>query len=95
MINKSFFDELSQQIARLLPVASALGDDVKKSISAALQNSFQKMDLVTREEFEAQTRALQRAQEKMDAMEVVIAELEQSLARQATQTQSNDPANDK
>ncbi len=95
MNNKSFFDELSQQIARLLPAASALGDDVKKSISAALQNSFQKMDLVTREEFEAQTRALQRAQEKMDALEAVIAELEQSLARQATQTQSSDPASDK
>lgn len=91
MVNKSFFDELSQQIARLLPAASALGDDVKKNISAALQSSFQKMDLVTREEFEAQTRALQRAQEKMDAMELVIAELEKSLARQATQKQGSDP----
>jgi len=79
MVDKNFFDELSQQISRLLPAANAMGEDIKKTVSAAMQSSFQKMDLVTREEFEAQITALQRAQEKIAAMEAVISRLEGQL----------------
>ncbi len=79
MVDKNFFDELSQQIARLLPAANAMGEDIKKSVSAAMQSSFQKMDLVTREEFEAQVLALQRAQEKIAAMEAVMGRLEEQV----------------
>ena len=80
MVDKSFFDDLSAQITRLIPAANALGNDVKNTISAAMQSSFQKMDLVTREEFDAQKLALERAQERIIALEALLVRLEADLA---------------
>ena len=68
--------EISQQISKILPQAEAAGDDMKRSISSALQKGFARMDLLTREEFEAQLAALARAEEKIDALETQVAQLE-------------------
>jgi ubiquinone biosynthesis accessory factor UbiK len=84
MVDKNFFEELSQQIAKLMPAANALSNDVRKSIAAAMQSSFQKMDLVTREEFDAQVAALARANEKITAMEELIRQLETRMSEAAT-----------
>lgn len=84
MVDKSFFDDLSAQITRLIPAASALGNDVKNTISAAMQSSFQKMDLVTREEFDAQKQALERAQERIVALEALLVRLEADMAARET-----------
>jgi BMFP domain-containing protein YqiC len=95
MVDKNFFDELSQQISRLLPAANAMGEDIKKTVSAAMQSSFQKMDLVTREEFEAQVAALQRAQEKIAAMEAVIGKLEKQPGSSTEESDDTPPADTK
>ena len=76
MIDKRFFEEISQQISKLLPQAEAAGDDMKRSVSSALQKGFARMDLLTREEFDAQLAALARAEETITALEVQIAQLE-------------------
>tara|TARA_R110002167_G_scaffold6277_4_gene28920 strand:- start:6515 stop:6778 length:264 start_codon:yes stop_codon:yes gene_type:complete len=76
MIDKRFFEEISQQISKILPQAEAAGDDMKRSVSSALQKGFARMDLLTREEFEAQLAALARAEEKIDALETQVAQLE-------------------
>lgn len=76
MIDKRFFEDISQQISKLLPQAEAAGDDMKRSVSSALQKGFARMDLLTREEFEAQLAALARAEEKIDALETQVAQLE-------------------
>lgn len=79
MIDKRFFEELSQQISKLLPQAEAAGEDVKRSVSAALQKGFARMDLLTREEFDAQLAALARAEQRIDALEKQLAQLEAQL----------------
>ena len=76
MIDKRFFEDLSQQIAKLLPQAEAAGDDIKRSVSAALQKGFVRMDLLTRDEFEAQVAALARAEQKIEALETQLSQLE-------------------
>lgn len=76
MIDKRFFEDISQQISKLLPQAEAAGDDIKRSVSSALQKGFARMDLLTREEFEAQLAALARAEEKIGALEAQLAQLE-------------------
>jgi len=76
MINKQFFEDLSQQIARLLPQAEAAGDEVKKTVNAALQKGFASLDLLTREEFDAQAAALARAEERLAQLEQQMAQLE-------------------
>lgn len=89
MIDKRFFEELSQQISRLLPQAEAAGDDIKKSVSSALQKGFSRMDLLTREEFEAQLAALVRAEEKIEALETQLAQLEARLRQLESKTGSS------
>lgn len=76
MIDKRFFEEISQQISKLLPQAEAAGDDMKRSVASALQKGFARMDLLTREEFEAQLAALSRAEQKIEALETQLVQLE-------------------
>jgi BMFP domain-containing protein YqiC len=44
---------------------------------AMLQATFEKMNLVTREEFDIQTSVLTRTREKLEALEKTVARLEQ------------------
>ena len=76
MIDKRFFEEISQQISKLLPQAEAAGDDMKRSVASAMQKGFARMDLLTREEFEAQLAALVRAEQKIEALEIQLQQLE-------------------
>ncbi|HEA26288.1 MAG TPA: accessory factor UbiK family protein [Ectothiorhodospiraceae bacterium] len=76
MIQK--LDALSRQINELLPRDfSLLKDDLKEQTRAAIHDSFKKMDLVTREEYEIQSRVLARTREKLEVLEQVVAKLEQ------------------
>lgn len=76
MIDKRFFEEISQQISKLMPQAEAAGDDMKRSVSSALQKGFARMDLLTREEFEPQLAALARAEQKLEALETQLVQLD-------------------
>jgi BMFP domain-containing protein YqiC len=81
MINTQFFEDLTQQIARLLPQAGAASEEVKKTVNAVLQKGFASLDLLTRQEFEAQAAALARAEERLAALEGEMARLEALLEK--------------
>lgn len=53
----------------------------KKELQAALQAALRNMDIVTREEFDAQAAVLARTRQRLEALE---AELEKLQARQNT-----------
>ena len=61
------------------PGAQALGDEMQLQVRSALTSALQKMDLVTREEFDTQQAVLTRSREKLDALEQQIAELEETI----------------
>ncbi len=50
--------------------------DIEKNVRAMMNQGFQKMDLVTREEFEVQARVLAKTREKLEALEAKVLELE-------------------
>ncbi|MDO8908669.1 MAG: accessory factor UbiK family protein [Pseudohongiella sp.] len=79
MINKQILDDIAEQIGRKLPQLNALGQDVSNNVKALVQQNLSKLDLVTREEFDAQQRALQRAEEKIAELEALLGELESQL----------------
>jgi len=54
--------------------------DVEKNVKAAMTGAFQRMDLVTREEFEVQNQVLVRTRERLAELEKRVAELERQLA---------------
>ena len=79
MIQK--LDALSRQISDLLPKDfPLLKDDLKEQIRALIHDSFRNMDLVTREEFEIQSRVLARTREKLESLEKVVSQLEQKIS---------------
>lgn len=57
-------------------VPPEFGQDVEKNVRAVLDNTFQRLRLVTREEFEVQQAVLQRTRELVERLERQVAELE-------------------
>lgn len=54
--------------------------DVERNIKAMLSQSFSKLDLLTREEFDTQAQVLARTRLRLEELERRVAELEQKLA---------------
>ncbi|WP_297813393.1 accessory factor UbiK family protein [uncultured Methylophaga sp.] len=79
MIDTKKIEEVVQSITNALPPGLVqMQEDAEKNIRAALTSTFNKLDLVTREEFDVQTQVLHRTREKLEALEKRVAELEQS-----------------
>ena len=66
---------LSQELQQALPLLSNLIP--KKQLQIALQAALARLDLVTREEFDAQAAVLQRTRTKLEALELRCSEIEQ------------------
>ena len=80
MIDPKMFEDIAKKLGSVLPEGiKSVQEDVEKNFKTVLQNSFSKMDLVTREEFDVQTQVLARSREKLDKMEKQIAKLEVSF----------------
>mgnify|MGYP000750712623 CR=1 FL=1 len=72
-------DALARQLAESVPKnLRALGEDLEKNFRSLLSAGFERMDLVTREEFDLQAAVLERTREKLEALEARIAALEGS-----------------
>jgi ubiquinone biosynthesis accessory factor UbiK len=73
------FEEITRQVLDSLP--SDLGKfqtDVEKNIKSALQATFSKLDLVSREEFDIQAELLSRTRTLVEELEKKISDLEQT-----------------
>ncbi len=77
MLNTINLDDLSKRLSAAVPSGlAAMGADLDKTFHAILQGAFEKMNLVSREEFEAQKAVLARTREKLEKLEARVAELE-------------------
>lgn len=75
-------DELANRLMRFLPRGSEqLGEDVRRNLRTLLQNAFERMELVTREEFDVQRALLARTRARVEALEQRVTELEAALQR--------------
>lgn len=77
MSDPKLLDEVSAKLKAL--IAASPARDVEKNLRALAGNAFGRLDLVTREEFELQRELLQRARDKLAALEARVAELEARL----------------
>jgi BMFP domain-containing protein YqiC len=77
MIETKLLDDLTRRLAAVMPRGlSAFQQDIEKNLRAALEAVFQRLDLVTREEYDVQVALLARSRERLAALEARIAELE-------------------
>ena len=70
-------DKLSAAIAALLP--AELGKELRGNIDAVVRNNFEKMNLLTREQFEIQEKVLHRTRARVLELEKQMTELERRL----------------
>ena len=70
MIDTRKINDIIQNVIDTLPEGlKNMPSDVQKNIRAVIQGVFEKMDVVTREEFEVQRAVLLRTREKLEVLE--------------------------
>ena len=83
-MDKNLIDELAGKLADAVPGGfpddlaggmSGMRDELRENFHAVLQAGLDKLDLVTREEFEVQRKVLERTREKLDKMQQELEEL--------------------
>jgi hypothetical protein len=74
MEKAAFLADLQQRLASLVEGTPAA--DLQRNLKALLSQQFAQLELVTREEFDAQVRVLARTREKLQELERRLAELE-------------------
>ncbi|MDP6651261.1 MAG: accessory factor UbiK family protein [Gammaproteobacteria bacterium] len=79
MLDNSFLTDLSNRLAALLPAAENLRDEARTKIEQILKKAFADLDLLSREEFEAQAESLNRVRQRIEKLESLIIELEKRL----------------
>ena len=78
MIAKQLFEEAASKIGETL--ANSPAKDFEKNAKAMLGSAFNKMDLVTREEYDIQQQILIKTRVKLGELEARLAQLEAQLA---------------
>lgn len=70
-------DDLARKLADSIPEnLRGLGEDLQRNLRSTLRSGLERMDLVTREEFDIQTRLLERTRARLEALEARVNELE-------------------
>ncbi|MDP2027890.1 accessory factor UbiK family protein [Sulfuriferula sp.] len=72
--NQKFLDEIGEKINQAIHQSPV--KDIEKNVRAMLQSGMQKLDLVTRDEFDVQQEVLLRTREKLTELEARLAQLE-------------------
>jgi BMFP domain-containing protein YqiC len=71
---------LAQKLADAVPDADGLGairSEIERNFRSLLSSAFERLDLVTREEFDVQRKVLERTREKLTALEAELLQLEE------------------
>jgi len=68
-------DDLAKRLADVVPEQLKTAPaEIEKRFRVILETTLSKMDVVTREEFEAQKKVLARAEEKLSSLEAALKE---------------------
>lgn len=80
MNSEDFYSRLKDQIEQISTGTDTLNAEAMNYVRLAISNLFEKLDLVSREEFDAQTAVLNRSREKIDRLEQQLRELEEFMS---------------
>jgi ubiquinone biosynthesis accessory factor UbiK len=78
-------DEIARRLLeRVPPGLRSVQQDLESNFRAVLRERLSRLDLVSRDEFEAQSRVLERTRARLEALEARLTELEGSGAAGGT-----------
>ena len=75
MEKQAFFQDFQQKVMDLIKASPAA--DIERNIKALMGQTFNKLELVSREEFDIQAALLQSLQARVDALEARLAQQNQ------------------
>jgi BMFP domain-containing protein YqiC len=78
---QSFLAELQSRLVELVRTSPAA--DIERNVKALLAQAFQRLELVTRDEFDVTTKLLEQLGERVVALEDAVAALERGGAERA------------
>ena len=77
VMNNESVDNIARRLAEGLPEGlRSMREDLEQNFRSVLRSSLNRLDLVTREEFEVQEAVLARTREKLEALEARVQEME-------------------
>ncbi|WP_417445563.1 accessory factor UbiK family protein [Kangiella sp.] len=80
MIDPKVLDDIANKLSDAIPQSvKDTGDEFAKQAKQVLQSHLAKLDLVTREEFDAQTKVLQRTRLMLEELEKKLTDIESKL----------------
>lgn len=78
-VDKQDIDALARRLAASVPPGiGAVRDELSKNFAGVLASGLERLDLVTREEFDVQRKVLERTRARLEALESELAQLEQA-----------------
>ena len=73
MLDPKQFEDIAKKLFSALPTSMQnLEKEIEQKFKDILQATFAHLDLVTREEFDVQTKVLARTREKLDALQMQV-----------------------
>lgn len=92
MIAKKILEEISSKLGET--IAHSPAKDIEKNVKTLMGSAFNRMDLVTREEFDIQQQVLIKTREMLSKLEQRVAQLEaaQGLTQLETATEADNTA---
>ena len=78
MIELKKIEEIVGNITKALPAGTnQVHAELRDNVRVVIESAFARMNLVTREEFDAQTALLRRTREKLEELEAIVAAMEE------------------
>lgn len=76
-MDAKFIEDLARKLAANVPGSMrVIQADLERNFQALLASAFDKLNLVTREEFDVQRKVLERTRDKLSALEVELEAIE-------------------
>nr|WP_297457798.1 accessory factor UbiK family protein [uncultured Halomonas sp.] len=94
MASNDRIGRLARQLGERLQDASHAPEEIQRSVNSVMRGAFDRMELVSREDFDILMDVLQRTRTRVEALEKQVAALEAALDDEVSASVSKEPAAD-
>ena len=94
MASNDRIGRLARQLGERLQDASHAPEEIQRSVNSVMRGAFDRMELVSREDFDILMDVLQRTRTRVEALEKQVAALEAALDDEVSAPASKEPAAD-
>ncbi|MAX33379.1 MAG: hypothetical protein CME72_10000 [Halomonadaceae bacterium] len=84
MVTNDRISRLAQQLGERLQGASHAPEELQRSVQQVVRSAFERMELVTREDFDILMDVLQRTRSRVESLEKQVVALEAAIERDST-----------